>query len=960
MGSARRWVVVASLALACTACRDTLTLPEEPLEVLSIAVAQPDVVQGESGVGVTVRVRNDSKFGQPVGAATLSVSVDGVDASAAFALTPDAANPAMLAPESEADLLFALSAVSDAPAGTASTNVTVANGAGLVSLGAPQPATFLVLLHAQLEILSQVADGPACRDGRVSGLRVHVRNTGESTASVASAGTLLTRRGNDVSQEFVVTAAPANPTTIAPGTEADIDVLIAADLLTELGTVDAAVLVGASDARSAVDASPASAAPVTIDVHQPATLAITGVTETRTTVSKGQTGLSVIANVENTGTVPATVDASALAFAIGGTASSADYTVMPPAAGTVIPAGGNADLAFTVTVLGGAASGATAIDASADATDAICGESPSASPAVTPGAWTVQTPAALVASVASSATDSWAGGTTTVTLTVTNTGEASAMAVAPSIAVTSCSTCATLTAVDTTAKNIAGGDDATFEWTAALSVPLPDGQDVAAPSFDASASGSDANTLGAVSSGISSDATTVEALRPIPCFSFTPNAVAKNGFDPFSVDASCSSDVESADAALDVDWDWTNNGSFDDSGLTEMQDYGSAGKKIVAMRVTDEHGRSAETSRTLVVETNGDLGCVTTLVDEDDPGADPASPGGTGFSLREAIDWAGVTSARQTICFDAGLAGETITFDPARGVLPALSSGGVQFAGRRDITIDFGNLPYGFRTRLNSEFYNLRLTGVAPGGIAKIVIGGNSVDIEDCEIFGGGGAGIAWDETQSTGPAFDLDIDGSDIHDNETDGIRIVPLDPNDVEAEIERNHIWDNGGSGIDASSIGNATTVARNLIHGNAAHGVVSGGDEADIVNNTISLNGGDGLRLVDCGCGTENWYWNNVIADNGGFGINAVGTAGASSRGTNWLFGNDLSETNGTVASDATDRLGTSDPQLLPDFTLARASPCRNAGDFIARTPDSNDTGTGSFYGTEVDAGSWESPR
>ena len=35
-------------------CRDRLALPGDPLDVRSVTLSQPDAVQGEAGIGVTV------------------------------------------------------------------------------------------------------------------------------------------------------------------------------------------------------------------------------------------------------------------------------------------------------------------------------------------------------------------------------------------------------------------------------------------------------------------------------------------------------------------------------------------------------------------------------------------------------------------------------------------------------------------------------------------------------------------------------------------------------------------------------------------------------------------------------------------------------------------------------------------------------------------------------------------
>ena len=82
---------------------------------------------------------------------------------------------------------------------------------------------------------------------------------------------------------------------------------------------------------------------------------------------------------------------------------------------------------------------------------------------------------------------------------------------------------------------------------------------------------------------------------------------------------------------------------------------------------------------------------VTTLTDENDPGATVAVPGGTGLSLREAITLANAAAGADTIAFAAGLSGGTIRLTNAAGTLVVTNTltvdGDINNDGSADITI---------------------------------------------------------------------------------------------------------------------------------------------------------------------------------------------------------------------------------------------------------------------------------
>src|SRR5258708_4367972 len=75
---------------------------------------------------------------------------------------------------------------------------------------------------------------------------------------------------------------------------------------------------------------------------------------------------------------------------------------------------------------------------------------------------------------------------------------------------------------------------------------------------------------------------------------------------------------------------------------------------------------------------------VTTLLDENDPGATAASPGGTGLSLREAIALANANPGNDTIFFASGLSGATIRLSSTLAIADKIAIDGDSGASDAD------------------------------------------------------------------------------------------------------------------------------------------------------------------------------------------------------------------------------------------------------------------------------------
>jgi hypothetical protein len=139
---------------------------------------------------------------------------------------------------------------------------------------------------------------------------------------------------------------------------------------------------------------------------------------------------------------------------------------------------------------------------------------------------------------------------------------------------------------------------------------------------------------------------------PVALFSVSPGAgdTATN----FAGDANASFDLEDAFASLSIAWDWDGDGAFEKAGATSNHTFATTGVHRVTLRVTDSTALVDFRIFDLVVAGSGDLLTVTTGVDESDGGATPGSPGGTGFSLREALAFAGAQGTRQAILVPPG------------------------------------------------------------------------------------------------------------------------------------------------------------------------------------------------------------------------------------------------------------------------------------------------------------------
>ncbi|MCI0330060.1 MAG: right-handed parallel beta-helix repeat-containing protein [candidate division Zixibacteria bacterium] len=148
----------------------------------------------------------------------------------------------------------------------------------------------------------------------------------------------------------------------------------------------------------------------------------------------------------------------------------------------------------------------------------------------------------------------------------------------------------------------------------------------------------------------------------------------------------------------------------------------------------------------------------------------------------------------------------------------------------------------------------------------------------------------------------------------------------------IENNYLIDNDGDTSVIYVRNGSPKIRRNLIaNNNTSISVIGffGGPGGHLINNTITGNAGDGVRIIP-GMGMQ--IINNIIAFNSGYGIRSVGGVNSSST----ISYNDIfADSQGTYFA-AIPTFGDiyEDPQFIGgevfDYHLSDSSPCIDAGD------------------------------
>ena len=431
---------------------------------------------------------------------------------------------------------------------------------------------------------------------------------------------------------------------------------------------------------------------------------------------------------------------------------------------------------------------------------------------------------------------------------------------------------------------------------------------------------------------------------PIACFTFTSDDSQSSSL--FTFDATCASDAEDDQAGKPLQIRWYFDGSSGSPSafsttpiVTHLFD--TPGVHQVLVEVLDSGGLSTFSSQPVLVSASSDVVWVTTAQDENDGDVTPASPGGTGLSLREAIRHVNKLGAPRTIQFRPRVTAISILGDSGHGALDALTIAGSAIVGRPDLTLDFGGMNSGCFTlsAANQLLLGLRMSGCAGTGV--LMDGGSAgSQVANCTITGSASAcGIKGSAGGTIGPGNLLSglstgvqvtgngytIDGNRIHDN-GGGIQL-----SNALATVQRNVVYKNDAYGLQAANVGSQvpTKLYFNVFDSNRTIGVTGGQTLLVAQNNLFTRNGQHGV---------SGGYFS--IADHNGFFDNPEGSV------PNY----------GVSPSDVS-----SDPQYIDassgDYRLAPASPMVDKGIDVGL--DVNGPAPGDYDGAAPDIGAFEMP-
>jgi hypothetical protein len=317
---------------------------------------------------------------------------------------------------------------------------------------------------------------------------------------------------------------------------------------------------------------------------------------------------------------------------------------------------------------------------------------------------------------------------------------------------------------------------------------------------------------------------------------------------------------------------------------------------------------------------------VTTSTDEGDANATPVSPGGTGFSLREAITYANQTSGQQTIQIPTG-------YNIALGsMLPALTdASGTVILGQGAVLNGSGASSVNPCLRISSD--NNRVTGLEIAGCRRAPIdidSGQNNQLDSLDVHDN-------DRPISVSAANNRVGPGNIIAGNGTNGLSLGA--PNVL---VDQNRIMDNVNIGVLMLSTSDGARLIGNILARNAVGFEINTAcNDVVIYHNVIDGNTSRGGTISTTVTGTD--FQANLITSNGGPGVSSFDAAYGVRDYNDW-WNNAGTACSGCAALGSHDL--TVDPMYVDavagDFHLMSASPVRDAAPDLGVDTNGTDSG------------------
>jgi hypothetical protein len=328
---------------------------------------------------------------------------------------------------------------------------------------------------------------------------------------------------------------------------------------------------------------------------------------------------------------------------------------------------------------------------------------------------------------------------------------------------------------------------------------------------------------------------------------------------------------------------------------------------------------------------------VTTGTDENTAGATQANPGGTGLSLREAINLANSTAGVQRIVMQGAII--TAETSPMPIIAEGVTIVGAVVDASGSTNKDCFNIAAGPTVFDGMDLYGCK-------GRPIHVTAGNSIQIMNSHLHNNSGqiaVEAAVGSTSTIGP------------NNTIEGFTNNCVFIANTGALVVDNNVFNCGNAAVFLSATAVDTSVVGNLLHlSQNGVGMSMGTDQAKVWFNTIVQNTAAGIII---GSATNVDMRDNIIANNGSFGATAF-AASFAAQDYNLFFGN--GNTNCSACTPGVHSV-LLDPQFTNaaggDYTLKGTSPAINAGVDVGQ--DRNGASAGNYNGTAPDMGYWESP-